>query len=138
MHGPILALLTFLFALRVLGQALVAYFGVTWLPAMEHWFSGVIAYPILLLIQLLMLILMVKITGDVWRGAGAFGTPRPHWREFLIKFAAVYAGLMALRYVLTMLLHPEMRWFGHTIPIFFHFVLAGYIFVYGDSHRRPR
>ena len=68
MHGPLLALLTLLFALRVLGQGLVAFFGVTWLPEMTHWFSCLIPYPSLLIIQLLMLILMVKITGEIWRG----------------------------------------------------------------------
>jgi hypothetical protein len=48
-HGPLLALLTFLFAGRVLGQALVAFVGVSWLPAMKQWFSGVIPYPTLLM-----------------------------------------------------------------------------------------
>ena len=57
MHGPVLALLTFLFALRVLGQALVAFVGVAWLPIMEQWFSGLIPYPILLMIQFLVLVL---------------------------------------------------------------------------------
>lgn len=81
MHGPLLALLTCLFALRVLGQALVAFFGVTWLPAMEQWFSGVIPYPTLLIIQLLMVMLMVKITGEIWRGIGTFAVRRPHWSQ---------------------------------------------------------
>ena len=138
MHGPLLALLTFLFALRVLGQALVAFFGVTWLPAMEQWFSGMIPYPALLIIQLLMLMLMVKITGEVWRGKATFGTPRPHWSPFLIKFSAVYAAAMVLRYALTTILRPEKRWFGDAIPIIFHFVLAGFIFVLGDYHQRAR
>ena len=89
MHGPLLALLTLLFAFRVLGQALVGFFGVTWLPAMEQWFSGLISYPTLLIIQLLMLMLMVKITGEIWRGKGAFAIPRPHWSQFLMKFSAV-------------------------------------------------
>jgi len=134
MHGPLLALLTLLFALRVLGQALVAFFGVTWLPAMEQWFSGLIPYPTLLIIQLLTLILMVQITGEIWRGKGTFAIPRPHWTQFLMKFSAVYAAAMVLRYVLTMILHPEMRWFGDTIPITFHFVLAGFIYVLGHHH----
>ena len=138
MHGPLLALLTFLFTLRVLGQVLVAFAGVAWLPAMEQWFSGLIPYPALLAIQLLMLILMVKITADIWRGIGGFAAPRAHWAPFLTKFSAVYAGAMGLRYVVTMILRPEMRWFGGTIPIFFHFVLAGFIFVLGRYHRRAR
>ena len=62
-HGPLLALITFLFACRVLGQSLVAFVGVHWLPAMEQWFSGVIPYPPLLIIQLLLLMLMIRITG---------------------------------------------------------------------------
>ena len=48
MHGRALAILTLLFALRVLGQALVVFFSVGWLPSTEHWFSGLIRYPILL------------------------------------------------------------------------------------------
>jgi hypothetical protein len=134
MHGPLLALLTFLFALRVLGQALVAFFDVTWLPAMEQWFSGLIPYPALVIIQLLMLMLMVKITGEIWRGKGTFATPRPHWSQFLIKFSAVYAAAMVLRYALTMILRPEKRWFGDVIPIVFHFVLAAFIYVLGQYH----
>jgi len=138
MHGPLLALLTMLFALRVLGQALVAFVDVTWLPVMEQWFSGLIPYPMLLIIQLLMLMLMVKITGEIWRGKGTFAIPRPHWSQFLMKFSAVYAGAMVLRYVLTMILHPEMRWLGDVIPVIFHFVLAGFIFVLGHYHQRER
>jgi hypothetical protein len=67
MHGPVLTILTALFFLRVLGQALVAYTSVNWLPAMEHWASGLIPYPILLTIQIAMLIVMVKISKDIWR-----------------------------------------------------------------------
>jgi len=138
MHGPLLALLTMLFALRVSGQALVAFVGATWLPVMEQWFSGLIPYPTLLITQLLMLMLMVKITGEIWRGKGTFAIPRPHWSQFLMKFSAVYVGAMVLRYVLTMILHPEMRWLGDVIPVIFHFVLAGFIFVLGHYHQRAR
>lgn len=135
LHGPLLALLTSLFACRVAGQALVASVGMTWLPAMEQWFSELIPYPTLLIFQLLMLIVMIKITGEIWRGKGTFATVRPHWSNRLKTFSAVYAGLMVLRYPLTMILHPEMRWVGDIIPIIFHMVLAGFIFILGDYHR---
>jgi hypothetical protein len=136
MHGPILALLTLLFALRVFGQALVAFVGVTWLPPMEQWFSGLIPYPALLIIQLLMLLLMIKVASEIWRGRGFYAELRPHWSQFLQRFSALYAGIMVLRYILTMSLRPEMRWFGGAIPITFHFVLAAFIFVLGRYHRR--
>jgi hypothetical protein len=134
MRGLILALLTSLFFLRVLGQALVAFLGVTWLPSMDQWFSGLIPYSILLAIQLVMLVFMVKITADVWCETGFFAKRRRSWSRFLIGFSMIYAGAMMLRYVLTMIFRPEMRWLGDTIPIFFHFVLAGFIFVLGRYH----
>lgn len=136
MHGPVLAFLTLLFLLRVLGQALVVFFSVDWLPATEHWFSGLIPYPILLSVQLIMLVGMVKIAADVWRGRGLFAHPRPSWSRLLVIFSAIYAGSMVLRYVLTMIYRPEMRWLGGTIPIFFHFVLAGYLYAWGNFHSR--
>jgi hypothetical protein len=132
-HGPVLAILTLLSALRILGQALVVFFSVDWLPATEHWSSQLIPYPVLLGIQLVMLAGMVKITSDVWRGRGLFAKPGPAWNHFLIICSVIYAGSMVLRYILTMTYRPEMRWFGSTIPIFFHFVLAGFLYTWGSS-----
>jgi hypothetical protein len=134
MHGPVLAFLTLLFLLRVLGQALVVFFPVGWLPATEQWSSGLVPYPALFGIQLIMLIGMVKIAADVWRGGGLFAGPRPSWSRFLIVCSAIYAGSMVLRYVLTMTYRPEMRWLGGTIPIIFHFVLAGFLYAWGKFH----
>ena len=135
-HGSVLAFLTLLFFFRVLGQALVVFFSVSWLPSVEQWASGLIAYPTLLAIQVVMLIAMVKIVSDVWRGKGFFAQTRTHLAGFLVSFSAIYAGSMLLRYVITMILHPEMRWFGGTIPIFFHFVLAAFSYAWGKFHVR--
>ena len=133
-HAAALALLTLLFFFRVVGQALVAFFGIFWLPPMEQWYSGLIPYPTLLAIQIVMLLVMIKICADIWRPAGFFAVRRPAWSRHLIALSIIYAAAMALRYVLTMLFRPEMRWLGGTIPIFFHFVLAGFIFVLGRYH----
>jgi hypothetical protein len=134
MHGPALAILTLLFALRVLGQALVVFFSVGWLPPTEHWSSGLIRYPILLGIQLVMLAVMVKIACDIWRGRGFFAKPRPGGSRFLIACSILYAIGMVLRYALTMTYRPEMRWFGGTVPIVFHFVLAAFVYTWGRFH----
>lgn len=83
-----------------------------------------------------MLVGMIKITIDISRSTGFFAVARPYWSRFLIGFSAVYAGSMALRYVLTMSLRPEMCWFGGTIPIFFHFVLAAFFYTWGKFHAR--
>lgn len=37
---------------------------------------------------------------------------------------------MLIRYVIRMLRRPDQRWFGGTIPIFFHIVIASYLFVF--------
>ena len=73
MHGPMLALLTALvFSPRLGPSARRSFFSRTGFPPREHWASGLIPYPILLTIQIVMLIVMVKISTDVWRGAGFF------------------------------------------------------------------
>ncbi|MGH7166571.1 MAG: hypothetical protein ACREIS_13725, partial [Nitrospiraceae bacterium] len=57
---------------------------------------------------------------------------------FLVWFSYAYAGSMMLRYVITMGLYPERRWFRGTIPIVFHLVLAAYLFVLGHYHHRAQ
>ena len=120
-------LLTVVFFLRVVGQALVAFAGVAFLPPMEEWYSGLMTYEVLLPAQIAILALMLKINVDVGRGKGFFTEPRGMLGRPLRAFGILYAAAMALRYALTMVLRPERRWFGGTIPIFFHFVLAAYL-----------
>jgi hypothetical protein len=130
----LLAILTLAFLLRVLGQVLVAFFDVGFLPAMEHWYSGLMPYPVLLPVQIVMLVIMFRLVGDVWRGSGWFARPRRRAGSWLKWFSYVYFAAMVVRYVLTMGLHPELRWFAHTIPIWFHMVLAAFLYVYGRYH----
>ena len=125
----VLCVLTALFGARVVGQALVAFFDVTWLPAMEAWYSGLLPYPVLLPIQLVILLVQVVIDRDVWRGRGFFVRPRPRAGRALRWFACVYALAMIVRYVV-------LR--SHPIPIVFHWVLAAYLFTLGRLMRPDR
>ena len=125
---------TILFVLRVSGQVLVAYFDVRFLPAMEHWYSGLLPYPILLPVQIMMIVLMLKIIMDVRHGMGWFSTANRKTGRVLKGFSYLYFLSMVVRYWFTMTRHPELRWFGHTIPIWFHMVLAAFVFVYGHYH----
>lgn len=43
---------------------------------------------------------------------------------------------MVVRYGWTMTARPELRWFTGTIPIWFHMVLAAFLFTLGDYHAR--
>ena len=128
-------LLLGLFCLRVLGQVLVAFWGVGFLPPMEEWYSGLIPYPILLPIQILIILLFAKVCLDFSRGRGFFVEPRRVFGRGVLYFGYVYLAGMVLRYVIRMSLYPEERWFGGTIPIFFHWVLAAFVILFGRFHR---
>ncbi|MCI0691485.1 hypothetical protein L0337_05690 [candidate division KSB1 bacterium] len=126
----LLGILSFLFLLRVLGQALVALFGVTFLPPMERWYSGLIPYFLLLPIQILFIAAMAKVVIDLCRGYGFFTQPNRRAGIIIKWFSYIYFLSMVLRYVITMWLHPELRWFTGTIPIWFHMVLAAFLYTY--------
>jgi hypothetical protein len=133
-HAVVLGILAFAFLMRVLGQALVFFIGVDFLPSMAAWQSGLLPYPVLLASQILILGVQTKISRDLWRGSGFFAMRRPRAGRALRRFSYAYFAVMALRYVLTMAFYPERRWLGGTIPIVFHWVLAGYLFVLSQYH----
>jgi uncharacterized protein len=130
----VLCILLFLFCLRVLGQILVAFFKVPFLPPMEEWMSGVVPYPELLTAQILIIALYGKICLDFARGSGYFVTPRRRLGTGLLVFGSLYLGVMILRYVMRMGLYPRERWTGGCIPIFFHWVLSSFILLLGSYH----
>jgi hypothetical protein len=129
--------LALLFLLRVLGQALVAFAGVTWLPPMSEWYSGLLAYPFLLPVQVLILAIQAWISLDFARGRGVFVEPRRRLGRTLRALAFVYFLAMVLRHALTMTVHPEPRWLGTgTIPVVFHWTLAAYLYTLARYHLR--
>lgn len=132
-----LAILQTLFLGRVLGQILAEFAAPPWLPAVEHWQSGLLPYTVLLPAQILILMFMSLVTYDAFRQNGVWYVHKSKTKKILRRVAYLYMAAMALRYVLTMALIPELRWFGHTIPIVFHFVLASYILVLGLREWRP-
>ena len=132
----ILTVCTSLFALRVFGQAFVITRAPRWLPSNEHWYSGLLPYRFLLPAQLLFLAIMIAITLAVYRDEAFFATDG--WNlaaPILVVISGVYFVSMALRYVLTMALRPERRWFKRTIPIWFHMVLAIALWAFADYLR---
>jgi len=135
MTSVVLWLLLIAFCGRVLGQWLVVRGAAPWLPPMKEWYSGLLPYPWLLPIQILIILIFARISMDFTRGRGFWVTTRPFFARGLLVFAYIYLAAMVLRYVLRMVLVPEARWFGQTIPIFFHWVLASFLIVVGRWHR---
>jgi hypothetical protein len=130
-YAVVLGALALAFSLRVLGQAIVALGQVSFLPPMEQWDSGLVPYPVLLPMQVAILAAQGMVSRDIWKGTGFFALHRPRLGRALRWFSCFYFAAMVLRYILTMTFYPERRWFFGTIPIFFHWVLAGYLFVLG-------
>jgi uncharacterized protein len=116
----VLLVLTGLFGLRVAGQLLVLVRRPSWLPPMPDW--NFVPYRILLPIQLGLLVFMGLVcTGERLAAVSAIAVPA----------SFVYWGAMVLRYALRMWRCPQQRWFGGTIPIVFHCVLAAFLFELG-------
>ena len=133
-HSMWLTIFTGLFALRVAGQLTTAFIDVGFLPLFANWSSGILPYPLLLPLQLLLLVTMAAIVRDVTRGTGFFATLPPHSGRIMQRLAYIYATAMVVRYVVMMSLHPQLRWFTGTTPIWFHFVLATFLFTLGHFH----
>ena len=127
-------LFLFLFVLRVIGQMLVAFFGVTFLPPMPEWYSGLLSYPILLPIQWIIIVVFAAICIGLSRGKGRLARANRRTGAILLPLSMIYFGSMIVRYVITMAIRPDRRWFHGTIPIAFHLVLASYLFVLARYH----
>lgn len=132
--APFLWGLLFVFVLRVIGQMFVAVGWQRFLPPMEEWYSGLISYPWLMVCQIAIIVLYGKVCLDFSRGKGFFVVPRRGLGKGLLIFGSIYLACMILRYVLRMALHPEARWFGGTIPISLHWVLATFLLLVGNFH----
>jgi uncharacterized protein len=134
--GRVLLLLTVLFLGRVIGQVAVALRAPSWLPPMSQW--NLLPYRYLLPIQLVFLSVMGVVCAPFLDGSddGALTTPRTAVGAAVVVVSGAYAGAMVIRYVVRMRRRPEQRWFGGTIPIVFHWVLAAFLLVYGVYNLR--
>ena len=121
-----------LFACRVTGQILVEFFEVTFLPPSKEWFSGIISYPILLVFQIAIILLMAQVATDLTKGTGRFSRSSSVTAKNLRIFGSIYLLSMILRYIIRMYIYPEERWTGGCIPIFFHWVLATFVLAWGN------
>lgn len=135
-YARVLWVLFAAFCFRVVGQMLVAADMAPFLPPMQEWFSGVVPYPWLVVSQLLIICLLIKICLDFTRGQGFFVRSNPRMASFLTIFGGLYLGIMIARYVIRMSLYPAEHWTGGSIPIFFHWVLAGFLLTVAHYQRR--
>lgn len=134
--GAALLLLTLLFVGRVVGQVAVALAAPSWLPPMSQW--NLLPYRYLLPIQAGFIAVMATVSAAFLCGTddGLLTEPRRAVGAAVVAVSGVYAGAMAVRYAVRMKRRPGQRWFGGTIPIVFHWVLAAFLLVYGVYNLR--
>jgi len=120
--------------LRVVGQFVVYMRAPAWLPPMAQWQSGLVRYRVLLATQAVVLALMFWIAIDFARASGVWVQPLPRLGRVVCIWSYLYAGAMIVRYVITMARRPTERWFGGTIPIVFHTVLAMFQWTFARYH----
>jgi uncharacterized protein len=125
----LLAVASFLFLLRVLGQLLVVLRGPSWLPPMEQWYSGLLPYPRLLAVQGLYLAVMLVVIVSLVLDLSPVADRQPGLGAVLVPLAWLYAGSMGVRYAVRMARRPDQRWGGGAIPIAFHVVLAAWLLI---------
>lgn len=124
------------FLSRVQGQIMVGIYTPPWLPEWKEWYSGLLPYPWLVLSQLLLLMFMAVVNSDQTREGSQFQVTSDKTRGRLRLFAHLYVLAMVVRYVNRMIFVPEARWFGGTLPIWFHFGLAAWIYTIATESRK--
>jgi hypothetical protein len=128
-RAAVLWLFLSLFALRVLGQLLVVGGLAPFLPPMDEWQSGLLPYPLLLASQILILGLLATICMQFSRGSGYFVRHHDWLATPLWIVGWIYLIATIVRYAL-------LR--RDAIPVVFHIVLATFLLVVAQHHRRSR
>jgi hypothetical protein len=125
-----------LFFCRVVAQIQVALVEPDWLPPMHAWYSGLLPYPVLLPVQIVLLMWMSAVAYDHVRGGGFFWPDAPQVRTGLRWFAAVYAVAMAVRLLVALATGPGDAWSIGIIPVVFHWVLAAFVWLVSQAPQR--
>jgi hypothetical protein len=126
------------FLVRVFGQIEVLLLKPAWLPPFAAWESGLVPYPLLLPLQVLLIGWMAVVAVEHARGAGLFWVSRRSTRRRLTIFAAGYAAVMGVRLVLTMALPPHRILERGLIPILAHWDLALFILLVSRARSQER
>lgn len=128
----ILWLLTALFAVRVAGQALQAWWPQPFLPPFRDFQGSHLAYPVLLTSQLLILAVMLCWSWKVQRGTA----PSARAAAALRTCGSLYMAASLARLAIGLGFAAAPPWFRAWISGVFHLVLAGFVLTLAASHRR--
>jgi hypothetical protein len=126
-----MGLLTALFSLRVLGQAVQRWLAQPWLPEFASWQGSRISYPMLLAIQFVILGAMAYATCGAWNGTMAASRRAMRWTGWL---GAFYMAAAVSRIAIGLAVPTAPAWFSAWISGAFHIVLAGFLLALSRYH----
>lgn len=132
-HSILFWLLSLLFSLRVLGQAVQRWFPQPLLPAFDQFQGSSLPYPVLLATQLLILGLMLR---TAWCMHTGTMVPNKRRGVFFAWFGGVYLTGSLMRMGVGLAMPDAADWFRAWIPAFFHLLLATFVLMVAVFHRR--
>jgi hypothetical protein len=131
-YPALLWLLSFLFALRVLGQALQRWLPQPFLPPFNAFQGSGLPYWLLLSAQILILGLMIHTSRGVQTGSLI---ARHRTSIVWACIGWLYLTGSLARIAIGLALPDAHAWFSSWIPAFFHIVLAGFVLTLAYYHR---
>ncbi len=129
--APWLWLLFSLFLFRVCAQLLQIPFNIAFLPAFEHWHSATLPYGLLLTSQIVILILLGRVT---YRFSQGKLEPKQRTGRIWMSLGLIYLSVMLFRLIMGLSFYSELVWFSRTLPTLFHIVLASFMLLVAAFH----
>ena len=127
------AVLSFAFLLRVVGQAIQRWMPQGWMPPFEEWQGSAIPYPVLLGAQVVILALLVVVLRWMAQERTMMGR---RMSRAVIGAGSVYFGMMAMRLLVGFFWLRESVWFTAWISTSYHLVLASVVLLWGWQQMR--
>lgn len=117
-----------LFGLRVLAQLIQAIYPLPFIPPFQAWHGAVMPYPVLVVSQFLIILVMAVVLLRVKAGAVV---PRRWKYRVCFSLGGLYFSFMAFRLIAGLTFLSDHPWFSKSLPAFFHVVLAAFILLLG-------
>ncbi len=134
-YSFVLWILFLLFCFRVFAQLLQYLIPNSFLPPFEAWHSGTLSYSALVFFQVVIIAFFLRVCVRI--STGVLQANKVIGKRLLI-LGGLYAFIMITRYILRMTMFPSERWFGGSIPILFHIILASFLITLGLYHLQER
>jgi hypothetical protein len=123
--------LSFLFALRVLAQAVQRWLPQSFLPPFGQFQGSNLPYPVLLSAQILILAAMLRYS---WKAQRAELTASRRVSKTLFWCGAIYMGGSVARIAIGLAISIAPPWFSAWISAVFHLVLAAFVLTLAWTH----